>query len=45
LVGAVGIAIGVGRLLGARLPERFIRFGAAAAFAIFGVLLLYDAFA
>jgi putative Ca2+/H+ antiporter (TMEM165/GDT1 family) len=30
----------VGSLLGRRLPERAIRFGAAAAFVLFGVLLL-----
>ena len=38
MVGADGLAIGVGRFLGKRLPERAIGSGAAAAFVIFGVL-------
>jgi putative Ca2+/H+ antiporter (TMEM165/GDT1 family) len=40
MVAADAIAIGVGKFLGSRLPERAIRYGAAAAFAIFGVLLI-----
>jgi Ca2+/H+ antiporter, TMEM165/GDT1 family len=43
MVAADALAIGVGRLLGARLPERAIRYGAAAAFVVFGVLLLIEA--
>jgi putative Ca2+/H+ antiporter (TMEM165/GDT1 family) len=45
MVVADGIAIGIGRLLGSKLPERAIRIGAAAAFVLFGVLLLIDAVA
>jgi putative Ca2+/H+ antiporter (TMEM165/GDT1 family) len=40
MVLADALAIWVGYLLGKRLPERAIRYGAAAAFAIFGVLLI-----
>ena len=40
MVLADALAIWVGYLLGRRLPERAIRFGAAAAFLLFGVLLL-----
>jgi putative Ca2+/H+ antiporter (TMEM165/GDT1 family) len=32
-----------GSLLGTRLPERATRFGAAALFALFGLLLLLEA--
>ncbi len=42
MVLADALAIVVGRLLGARLPERAIRIGAAAGFTIFGVLLLLE---
>jgi putative Ca2+/H+ antiporter (TMEM165/GDT1 family) len=42
MVIADALAIGVGSLLGWRLPERVIRIGAAATFGIFGVLLLID---
>ena len=42
MVAADAIAIAVGRLLGSRLPERAIRFGAAAAFAIFGAILILE---
>ncbi len=42
MVAADALAIAVGRLLGARLPERAIRYGGAAAFAAFGVLLLLE---
>jgi Ca2+/H+ antiporter, TMEM165/GDT1 family len=44
MVAADALAIGVGRVLGTRLPERTIRIGAAAAFFAFGGLLLVDAF-
>jgi putative Ca2+/H+ antiporter (TMEM165/GDT1 family) len=43
MVTADALAIGVGSLLGARLPERVIRIGATAAFVVFGVLLLAEA--
>lgn len=45
MVAADALAILVGALLGKSLPERFVRYGAAALFAIFGVLLLVDALA
>jgi Ca2+/H+ antiporter, TMEM165/GDT1 family len=40
MVAADALAILMGALLGRHLPERVIRFGAAAAFAVFGVLLI-----
>src|SRR5262249_36541574 len=40
---ADALAILVGRWLGHNLPEKTIRYGAAALFAIFGVWLLVDA--
>ncbi|MGN9841412.1 TMEM165/GDT1 family protein [Nonomuraea sp. H19] len=43
MVAADALAILVGRLLGRHLPEKVIRYGAAAAFAIFGVVLLAEA--
>ena len=43
MVVADAIAIGVGRFLGASLPERLIRVFAAAAFVVFGVILLAEA--
>ncbi|MEV0594528.1 TMEM165/GDT1 family protein [Nonomuraea cavernae] len=43
MVAADALAILVGRLLGRHLPEKVIRYGAAAAFAVFGVVLLVDA--
>src|SRR6478735_1086839 len=42
MVAADALAIVVGRALGTRLPEKTIRYGAAAAFLVFGVLLLID---
>lgn len=45
MVAADALAILVGALLGKSLPERFVRYGAAALFAVFGVLLLVDALA
>jgi putative Ca2+/H+ antiporter (TMEM165/GDT1 family) len=42
MVAADALAIGAGRLLGTRLPERAIKIGAAVAFAAFGVLLVID---
>ncbi len=43
MVVADALAIGAGRLLGTRLPERTIRIAAAASFFAFAALLLYEA--
>ncbi|WP_213455988.1 TMEM165/GDT1 family protein [Rhizomonospora bruguierae] len=43
MVAADALAILVGRLLGRRLPERVIRYGAAALFFVFGIVLSIDA--
>jgi putative Ca2+/H+ antiporter (TMEM165/GDT1 family) len=43
MVAADALAIVIGRLLGSRLPDKAIRYGAAAAFLVFGALLLIDA--
>ncbi len=43
MVAADALAIVVGRVLGARLPERAIRIGAALAFFVFGAVLLVEA--
>jgi putative Ca2+/H+ antiporter (TMEM165/GDT1 family) len=43
MVAADALAIMVGRALGKRLPEKTIKYGAAALFAIFGVWLIVDA--
>ena len=42
MVAADALAIAVGALLGRQLPEQVIRYGAAALFALFGVLLVLD---
>ena len=42
MVVADALAIGVGKILGANLPERAIRIGAAVAFVVFGLLLIWD---
>jgi putative Ca2+/H+ antiporter (TMEM165/GDT1 family) len=42
MVAADALAIVVGQMLGARLPERAIRIGAAVAFVVFGVLLILE---
>ncbi|GAB2443117.1 TMEM165/GDT1 family protein [Streptosporangium sandarakinum] len=42
MVAADALAILVGRMLGKHLPEKVIKYGAAAAFAIFGILLLLE---
>ena len=42
MVAADALAIVVGAVLGKRLPENVIRYGAAAAFAVFGVLLIVE---
>ena len=39
---ADALSIGVGALLGKTLPERAIEFGAAAAFVVFGLLLIAE---
>lgn len=43
MVVADALAIGAGRLLGARLPERAIKIGAAVSFFAFAALLLWEA--
>ena len=43
MVAADALAILVGRLLGRHLPEKAIKYGAAALFAIFGIWLLVEA--
>ena len=43
MVAADALAILVGRLLGRHLPERLIKYGAAALFAIFGIWLVIEA--
>ena len=40
MVAADALAIGLGALVGRKLPEKIIKYGAAAAFAIFGALLV-----
>jgi putative Ca2+/H+ antiporter (TMEM165/GDT1 family) len=45
MVAADALAIAVGRYLGTRLPERAIRYGAAAAFVAFGAILIIGAIA
>jgi putative Ca2+/H+ antiporter (TMEM165/GDT1 family) len=42
MVAADALAIVVGKQLGSRLPERAVKYGAAAAFVIFGALLLFE---
>jgi Ca2+/H+ antiporter, TMEM165/GDT1 family len=42
MVLADALAIGVGALLGKQLPEQVIKWGAAALFALFGLLLIAD---
>jgi Ca2+/H+ antiporter, TMEM165/GDT1 family len=42
MVAADAIAIGVGRMLGTRLPERAIRIGATVAFVVFGLILIWQ---
>lgn len=42
MVAADALAIGVGAVLGRRLPEKVIAYGAAALFALFGILLIVD---
>ncbi len=42
MVAADALAIGVGVLLGRHLPEKAVRYGAAAAFAGFGLLLIAE---
>ena len=42
MVAADALAIGVGKVLGTRLPERAIRIGAAVAFVVFGLILIWQ---
>ncbi|MGN0064733.1 MAG: TMEM165/GDT1 family protein [Nocardioides sp.] len=42
MVAADALAIGVGALLGKKLPEKTIKIGAAVLFALFGLLLVLD---
>lgn len=42
MVAADALAIGVGAILGRRLPEKVIAYGAATLFALFGILLIVD---
>ena len=42
MVAADALAIVVGRLLGRHLPEKFIKYGAAILFAIFGIWLIVE---
>jgi putative Ca2+/H+ antiporter (TMEM165/GDT1 family) len=42
MVAADAIAIGLGQALGTRLPERGVRVGAAVAFVVFGVILIWE---
>lgn len=42
MVAADALAILIGAKLGTRLPERVIRFGAAASFVVFGLLLIVE---
>jgi putative Ca2+/H+ antiporter (TMEM165/GDT1 family) len=44
MIASDALAIVVGRQLGTRLPERAVRIGAAILFALFGVVLLVEAF-
>ena len=42
MVAADALAIGVGALLGKRLPERTIRIGASILFVVFGIILIVE---
>ena len=42
MVSADALAIVVGQQLGKRLPERWIRIGAALSFVVFGVILIVE---
>ncbi|NHA66601.1 TMEM165/GDT1 family protein [Phycicoccus flavus] len=42
MVAADALAIGVGAVLGRKLPEKVIRYGAAAAFVVFGLVLVAE---
>jgi putative Ca2+/H+ antiporter (TMEM165/GDT1 family) len=45
MVAADAIAIGIGRVLGTRLPDRAVRVGAAVAFVVFGLILIWQGLA
>ena len=42
MVAADALAIGIGAVLGRQLPEKVIKYGAAALFALFGAVLIID---
>jgi putative Ca2+/H+ antiporter (TMEM165/GDT1 family) len=42
MVAADAIAIGIGKALGTRMPERAVRVGAAVAFVVFGLILVWQ---
>jgi len=42
MVAADALAILIGQRLGARLPERGVKIGAAVMFVLFGAVLIYD---
>ena len=42
MVAADALAIAAGALLGRQLPEKAIKYGAAAAFVVFGLLLVWQ---
>mgnify|MGYP000962168481 CR=1 FL=1 len=39
-ISMIGLAIAIGALAGRHLPERLIRYGAAALFALFGIIMI-----
>lgn len=43
MVAADALAILIGQQLGARLPERAVKIGAAASFVVFGLILMTEA--
>jgi putative Ca2+/H+ antiporter (TMEM165/GDT1 family) len=43
MVAADALAIGVGQVLGSKLPEKTVRVGASLLFVVFGLLLLWEA--
>ena len=45
MVLADALAIGVGAVLGRRLPDRVVRYGAAGSFVVFGLLLVAEGLA
>lgn len=41
-VAAIGLAIVIGALMGRHLPEKLIRYGAAALFVLFGIIMIWQ---